>query len=80
MIISPSAVFDYCPFYTDENGKKCWNHMQGDKYLVTGKDVKGKRFRLKLSNWNHALGINVYQGSRWLIRGNRRWLIHRVYN
>lgn len=57
-----------------------WTHQRGDSYLVTGVDRLGRRFRMGASNWVQASGINVWQGSRWLIRDGHRYLIQRVYN
>lgn len=57
---------------------KFWNHKEGDKYLVTGVDRSGKRFRLCYTNWVMAQGINLWTGCRWLIRDGKRYLINRV--
>lgn len=68
------------PIRLNEEGQKCWTHVQGDKYLITGVDVNGKRFRSVYDNWAFARGINLYRGSRWLLRGGKRFLITRVFN
>ena len=68
------------PIRTNEEGRAEWTHIQGDRYLVTGIDLSGKRFRIEKTNWLYANGINVYRGSRWLVRGGRRYLIARVTN
>jgi len=57
-----------------------WISMQGDKYDVTGVDVYGKRFSRRYNKWSWAQGVNLYRGSKWLVRGGRRYLIARVYN
>jgi len=59
---------------------KTWSARPGDRYLVTGVTVEGKRFRIVCDTWWHACGINLYRGSRWLLRDGRRALIARVYN
>jgi hypothetical protein len=59
---------------------KSWTAMEGDQYLVTGIDRRGRRFRIATSNWLHAQGINVWRGSKWLVRAGRRHLIQRIYN
>lgn len=49
-------------------------------YIITGVDVYGKRFRIKTSNYIHAMGINLYNGSVWLLKNGKRTLIKRVVN
>jgi len=53
-------------------------HKKGDKYLVTGITVSGKRFRIKTDNPIHAFGINLYQGTVWLLRRGKRKMLKRV--
>lgn len=80
MIIAPaSSIGKINPFFT-EDGKKTWVHVPGDKYVVTGVDCSGKRFRIETENWHHAKSINVWRGTRWLLRGGKRWMIGSVYN
>ena len=55
-----------------------WTHQSGDSYVVTGKTVKGRRFRIQTSNPVHALGINRANGSLWLIRNGKRKLLNRI--
>lgn len=79
MIIAHSLSFsDVYPFWIDSNGHKSWSRMQGDSYHVTGVDVHGKRFKMVFDNWAYASCVNLYKGSRWLVRGKRRWLINRI--
>jgi hypothetical protein len=54
-----------------------WNELEGDTYHVTGVDKSGRRFKKVYSNWVMADGINVYEGSKWLVRDGRRYLIAR---
>jgi hypothetical protein len=49
-------------------------------YIVTGVDVRGKRFRLQYTNIRWALGINLWRGSVWEVSNGKRKLIKRVYN
>ena len=63
-----------------QDGKASWKELKGDKYMVTGVDRNGKRFRITTDTWQHARMINVYRGSKWLLRGNRRYLIQSVNN
>lgn len=52
------------------------------KYIVTGKDVYGKRFRQVYGSesLHFALGINLYRGSVWGLYENKRILLKRVCN
>jgi hypothetical protein len=57
-----------------------WIHMQGDNYIVTGLDRNGKRFKRTCDNWIHADGINVYRGTKWLLRAGKRIKLQEIYN
>ena len=57
-----------------------WTHQDGDKYVVTGVTTDGQRFRQSYTAWFWARGINLYRGSKWLLRDGKRWLIQRVWN
>jgi hypothetical protein len=57
-----------------------WGHLASDRYLVTGLRRDGKRFKLETASWDHARGINVWQGSQWLLRDGKRFLIQRISN
>jgi len=67
-------VFNY------ENGNKVWESKAGDSYLVTGKDKSGKRFRVTYDSWHTANCINLWEGSKWLVRDGKKHLIVRVVN
>lgn len=49
-------------------------------YIVTGVDVRGKRFRLQYDRLFYALSINLWRGSVWSVYNGKRKLIKRVYN
>lgn len=49
-----------------------------DSFLVTGRKISGERFRVSTTNPRHAFGINLFNGSVWLIRDNKRILLQRV--
>jgi len=68
------------PINRDNDGKASWVVMQGDKYLVTGVDRNGRRFRLCFDSWRQAVGINVWRGTKWLVRGGKRYRIASFYN
>jgi hypothetical protein len=57
-----------------------WTHQAGDRYVVTGVTRDGQRFRQEWTNPMHALMINLWQGSVWLVRDGKRRLIKRVFN
>jgi hypothetical protein len=68
------------PVTFDENGGASWTQEAGDQYVATGVDRSGKRFVFTGSNWRHIKCINIWQGSRWLLRNGKRFLIERVCN
>jgi len=69
------------PIERHPDGGSAWTHQDGDQYLVTGVDTRGKRFKaLRFDNWNQAKCINLYRGTYWLLRNNRRYRIMSVYN
>ena len=55
-----------------------WEHQSGDKYLVTGTDLRGRRFSQTYSDWLQAKGVNIAKGSKWLLRNGKRHLISRA--
>lgn len=61
------------------SGKNSWQPEEGDFYLCTGVDRAGRRFKVS-GAWGHVSCINVWQGSFWLVRAGKRFLIQRVYN
>ena len=63
-----------------ETRTKEWEEQAGDYYLVTGQDRAGKRFRTRCNTWQQGAGINGWQGSKWVVRNGKKWLITRVYN
>lgn len=68
------------PFNKETNGIHEWTALAGDMYMATGKDRNGKRFNIKSHSWMYIRGINVWRGSKWLLRDGRRWLIQRITN
>lgn len=49
-----------------------------DWFLITGRRVCGKKFRIVTANPIHAFGINLFDGNVWLVRNGKRMLIERV--
>jgi len=52
------------------------------KYVITGKLVRGGKFRKETPNLSYALGINLWNGRVWGIRkdNGKRQLLKRVTN
>ena len=62
------------------NKSKVWDEKDGDKYLVTGVDRDGRKFKYHFESWRWASGVNVWNGCKWLIRNGKRHLIQKVSN
>lgn len=65
---------------TCDAGVISWTQETGDKYVVTGVDRRGKRFRITTNSWLHARGINLWRGTKWLERAGKRYMLTRVFN
>jgi hypothetical protein len=61
-------------------GSASWTHEKGDEYLVTGVDRSGKRFRRACASWALARGINLWRGTKWLVRNGKRYKISTTTN
>ena len=58
-----------------------WEQQDGDIYVATGVDTRGKRFKaIKSKSWFHISCINLYRGNKWLQRDGKRYLIESVWN
>jgi hypothetical protein len=68
------------PFTQEPNGQVSWSPQPGDYYLVTGTTRSGKRFRFQTDKWPLAAAINVWHGTKWLVRDGQRFSIQRIYN
>ena len=52
-----------------------------DSFIVTGILYRGKRFKsIHTNSYRYGMGINLWHGSVWLYRDNKRILIKRVTN
>ena len=61
--------------------RTAWTQEKGDKYEVTGVLRNGRRFKkISFARYDWAEAINLWRGSRWLVRGGKRYLIERVVN
>jgi hypothetical protein len=59
------------------DGTVSWEHRQGDYYLVTGITADRQRFRRVCLRWEYAEGVNVFRGTKWLVRNGNK---HRLYD
>ena len=50
------------------------------KYIATGVDRYGRRFKIENKNLFYINCINIYKGSIWKKENNKRTLIKRIYN
>ena len=67
------------PITRTDNGETIWIQEPGDLYLITGKYVhSSKRFRKIYQDWNHVKYINMWAGTKWLLRAGRRYKITTV--
>lgn len=55
-------------------------HEKGDKYLITGTDTRGRKFRRVYENPLFALAINLWRGRVWQVRNGKRKLLKTVFN
>lgn len=63
-----------------KNGIATWTACEGDRYVATGLDVNGKRFRIESASFSHIRGINLFRGNKWLLREGHKHLILSVIN
>jgi len=55
---------------------------KGDSFVVTGRLYRHKKNfpAIHTESYSHAMGINLWNGSVWLVRNGKRILIERVTN
>lgn len=63
-----------------ENGYLRWNHLPTDQYMATGVDCNNKRFRIVSSSYNYIRSLNLWRGTKWLVRDGKRHRIQTVFN
>ena len=69
------------PITKNKYNEVFWDSRKDDEYVVTGVLVNGKRFKpIRTHSWAYANGINLYRGTKWLVRDGKRYIIQRVYN
>jgi hypothetical protein len=66
--------------FTRQGTRVTWDERPGDRYIVTGIDRSGRRFRKEFSSWFFASCTNVWRGTKWLLRDGKRWRIKSVSN
>jgi hypothetical protein len=68
------------PLSFNTHGQVSWTHQNGDRYAATGTDRDGKRFRIVSQSWAYIACINIWRGSKWLIRNGRKHRISTALN
>lgn len=69
------------PIERNQYNVTSWIHQAGDSYVVTGVLTNGRRFKpIHTDLWAYANGINLYRGTKWLVRDGKRYVIQRIYN
>jgi hypothetical protein len=69
------------PLTFKKDGTVDWIHHKDDLYVATGVDTRGKRFKpIRSEHWHYINGINLYRGTKWLVRGGKRYRIQTVWN
>lgn len=63
-----------------ENGYLQWNHLPTDQYMATGVDRNNKRFKIVSNSYDYIRGINLWRGTKWLLRDGKRHRIQSVFN
>ena len=53
---------------------------RGDTFAATGTDRSGKRFKITSTTWFQIECINIWKGSKWLVRNGKKILIQRFSN
>lgn len=68
------------PITKHKDGTISWDSMQGDCYLATGVTRDGKRFRTSSADYRFIRCINLWRGTKWLVRNGKRYKLQSVYN
>lgn len=77
--MTPMGFKDTAPAVTYRGGQAEWTHRGGDTYKATGTDRSGRRFRIT-GPWSHIRHINLWRGTKWLVRGGRSYRLVTVTN
>jgi len=56
------------------------NNQRIISYVITGIDKSGKRFKIESANYHYIAYINVWKGTLWGIKGNKKRKRLRIYN
>lgn len=68
------------PIVKSADGSTHWIDAPGDTFVVTGVARNGKRFKIESASWPYVRGINVWRGTKWLLRNGRRFKITSIIN
>ncbi len=68
------------PLTKNKDGTVTWDSLPGDGYLATGVTRDGKRFRTYSVDYRFIRCINLWRGTKWLLRNGKRYKLQSVYN
>ena len=68
------------PLTKHKDGSVSWDSLPEDRYLATGVCRDGKRFRTMSADYKFIRGINLWRGTKWLLRNGKRYKLQSVYN
>lgn len=63
-----------------QNGYTQYNHLPTDTYMATGTDRNGKRFTIVSSSYDYIRCLNLWRGTKWLVRNGKRHRIETANN
>ena len=77
-----NIIYKQSPFlnHRSTNGYTQWNHLPTDKYMATGVDRNNKRFKIVSDSYDYIRNLNLWRGTKWLIRNGKRHRIQSVTN
>ena len=71
---------DKAAIVRESDGTVAWWQLPADRYIVIGRDVYGKRFRIESDNFGYVGRINMWHGRIYLMRNGKRILVRTVTN
>jgi hypothetical protein len=77
---SPTISKPMNPITKNKDGTVTWDSLPGDRYLATGVLRNGKRFRGITGTYQTVRNINLWRGTKWLLRNGKRYKLQSVYN
>lgn len=69
------------PITRNADGTCSWSTQDGDTYQATGILRSGRRMEpITSSHWHYINGLNIWRGTKWLVRDGKRYVIQAVTN